>query len=76
MQVNIITFGQIAELSSSQIILENVSDTDSLRLRLLEEYPSLININFAIAIDKKVVSENKLINETSTIALLPPFSGG
>ena len=76
MQATIITFGQIAELSSSKIVLENVSDTDSLRLRLIEEYPSLTNINYAIAIDKRIVSENTVINETSVIALLPPFSGG
>ena len=76
MQATIITFGQIAELSSSKITLENVIDTDSLRLRLMEEYPSLTNINYAIAIDKRIVSENTVINETSVIALLPPFSGG
>ena len=76
MQIAIITFGQIAELSSAKIILENVHDTDTLQQRLVEVYPALQNIKYAIAVDKKIVSGNTVINETSAIALLPPFSGG
>lgn len=76
MQATIITFGKIAELSSDKIILDNVVDTNSLKQRLEQQYPALINIKYAIAVDKKIVSGNVSINETSTIALLPPFSGG
>lgn len=76
MQTTIITFGQIAELSSSKIIFDNLVDTDSLRHKLVETYPALLNIKYAIAVDKKIVSDNTLISETSEIALLPPFSGG
>ena len=76
MQITIITFGQIAELSSDKIILENVHDTDTLQQRLVEEYPALLNIKYAVAVDKKVISGNTVIDETSAIALLPPFSGG
>ena len=76
MQVNIITFGQIAELSSGKITLENVGDTDTLKQRLVAEYPALLNMKYALAVDKKVVSGNVAISETSAIALLPPFSGG
>ena len=76
MQLTIITFGQIAELLSGKIILDNVIDTDLLRQRLAEEYPVLLNIKYAIAVDKKIVLGNTVITETSTVALLPPFSGG
>lgn len=76
MQITIITFGQITALSSGRIILQAVDDTDTLRQRLGEQYPALLNIKYAIAVDKKIVSGNILINETSAIALLPPFSGG
>ncbi len=76
MQVTIITFGQIAELFCGKITLENVHDTDSLQQRLVEQYPALVNIKYAIAVDKKLVSGNVAISETSSIALLPPFSGG
>ena len=76
MQITIITFGQIAALLSGKITLENVVDTDTLKERLAEEYPALLNMKYAIAVDKKIVSGNVAIRETSTVALLPPFSGG
>lgn len=76
MHITIITFGQLTELSSAKITLENIADTDTLQQRLVEQYPALLNVKFAIAVDKRVISSNTLINETSAIALLPPFSGG
>jgi len=74
--MTIITFGQIAELLSNKIAIDAVSDTDTLRNKLEEKFPALLNIKYAIAIDKKIVSSNTEISETSTIAILPPFSGG
>jgi len=74
--MTIITFGQIAELLSNKITFDAVSDTDTLRNKLEEKFPALLNIKYAIAIDKKIVLSNTEINETSTIAILPPFSGG
>ena len=74
--MTIITFGQITELSAAQIIIEAVADTDMLKQSLGELYPALIHKKYAIAIDKMIISKNTPINEGSTIALLPPFSGG
>ena len=36
----------------------------------------MINVKYRIAIDKKIITSNTAITETSDIALLPPFSGG
>ena len=74
--MTIISFGQIAELLSNKITIDTVSDTDTLKNRLEVEFPALLTIKYAIAVDKKIVSNNTVIKETSEVALLPPFSGG
>jgi sulfur-carrier protein len=31
---------------------------------------------FVVAVDKKTITENTMLNDHCTVALLPPFSGG
>lgn len=77
MPVNIILFGQIADMTgSSSLTLENVTNTQQLIEHLTAAYPSLASAKYAIAVDKKMVKENTALNNNSTVALLPPFSGG
>jgi molybdopterin synthase sulfur carrier subunit len=77
MQVNVILFGQLKDLAgNSQIVLENVADTESLVTALHTKYPTLANKQFIIAVDKQVVSKNTSLTNNSTVALMPPFSGG
>jgi sulfur-carrier protein len=77
MQIKINTFGQISELITAPFLdLEPVMDTDQLRMELLKKYPLMADKQFVIAVDKKIVLTNTVINEKSEIALLPPFSGG
>jgi molybdopterin converting factor small subunit len=47
-----------------------------LKQKLEEKYSSLRNAKYIIAVDRKVIIKNTVINETSDVALLPPFSGG
>lgn len=77
MSINIITFGQITDITGTKnITVEHVSDTQQLVERLVAAYPALANTKYAIAVDKKIVKENTLLSANNTIALLPPFSGG
>ena len=77
MQVNVILFGQLKELAgNSNITIENVADTESLVATLHEKFPAMVNKKFIIAVNKQVVSKNTLLDNNSTIALMPPFSGG
>ena len=76
MQITVSTFGQLAELTSSKIIVNDVTDTTMLQQQLEEKYPSLQNMKYAIAVDKKIITNNTVINAASSVALLPPFSGG
>ncbi len=77
MAINIIIFGQIADITgTSSLTVENVADTSQLIERLTVTYPALASAKYAIAVDKKIVKENTALTNNNTIALLPPFSGG
>ncbi|MFI5132567.1 MAG: MoaD/ThiS family protein [Chitinophagales bacterium] len=76
MPINIIIFGQLADIAGSSLALENIADTNSLVKELHILYPALATAKYAIAVDKKVVNENTRLTENSIVALLPPFSGG
>ena len=77
MQVKILIFGQIADITgTNNLTFENVNDTEELLKRLKNDYPALIDSKFAIAVNKRIIKENTALPNNSTIALLPPFSGG
>jgi len=77
MQVNIIIFGQLTDITGTgHLMLTGVTDTNTLVAELNRQYPGLADARYMLAVDKKVVTENVVINEHNTIALMPPFSGG
>jgi len=76
MQINIIIFGQLCDLLGENLVMNNVDDTDSLTTILNERYPELARSKYMMAVDKKLVKGNTLLSNKSTVALLPPFSGG
>ncbi len=77
MSIQIKIFGQLAEITgNNELHLQNVSDTDSLRKKLVSDYSKLQHCSFVIAVDKKIVTENLPLNAGDVVALLPPFAGG
>ena len=77
MKMKVLLFGQLADITGTRILeVENINDTDDLRQYLKEHYPDLTNNKFAIAVNKSIVREKTILNHTSTVALMPPFSGG
>ena len=76
MSIKIILFGKLSDIAGSTVAVDNVSDTDSLVNALHKDYPALMNTRYVIAVDKQVIKENTTLNNNSTVALLPPFSGG
>ena len=76
MSLKIIFFGRLADIAGESIVLQDVADTDGLVKALHKNYPQLADTKYAIAVDKKVISENTILQKTSEVALLPPFSGG
>jgi len=77
MQVEIILFGQLTDITGSNTItLEALPDTDSLVKAINKLFPAMNGIKYIIAVDKKRAAGNTIINAGSSVALLPPFSGG
>lgn len=76
MKLTIIAFGQLTDIMGSSVSMENVADTDGLTKKLLADYPALAGIKYRIAVNKKLINTNTIINDKTAIALLPPFSGG
>jgi molybdopterin synthase sulfur carrier subunit len=77
MQVNILIFGQLTDIIGvSKLTLKDISTSDELMGILVQRYPALAHVKYVVALDKKVINENTQLLDDSTVALLPPFSGG
>jgi molybdopterin synthase sulfur carrier subunit len=77
MEINLLAFGQISEITGkSAWKMAGLKDTDTLIEKLELQFPALVKMKYSIAVNKKVIQENIIINDKDTIALLPPFSGG
>ncbi|HEY2720770.1 MAG TPA: MoaD/ThiS family protein [Chitinophagaceae bacterium] len=76
MKINLIIFGQLCELLGENLVLEDVSDTDNLKTLLNQRFPGLVGAKYLIAVNKKVITGKTKLMDNSTVALLPPFSGG
>ena len=77
MQVKILIFGQLAEIVSDHTLtIADIADTNSLVKELNKRYPALVQARYIIAVDKQTVTTNTNLKDGSTVALLPPFSGG
>ena len=77
MRVKVLVFGQLTDITlESEIYLNEVSDRDELVNKLVQQYPALADSKYAIAVDRKVTTQNTRLTDECTVALLPPFSGG
>jgi molybdopterin converting factor small subunit len=77
MEIYLLAFGQIAEITGkSTWKMTEIKDTNELIKKLEEQFPVFVKTNYSIAVNKKVIQENTILNDNDTIALLPPFSGG
>jgi molybdopterin converting factor small subunit len=75
--MKITLFGQLTDITgSSSIAVESVQDTDALVQAVNTLYPAMAGVKYIVAVNKKAVNSNTIINETSDLAFLPPFSGG
>jgi sulfur-carrier protein len=75
--VKITLFGQLTDIAgTSSFVVEAVQDTDALVQAVDRRYPAMAGARYAIAVDKKAIGGNTVINENSDLAFLPPFSGG
>lgn len=76
-EIHIILFGQLCDIAGrNKLVLASVKDTNALQDLLKEKYPALAASKYIIAVDKELVQENTILQNSNIIALLPPFSGG
>ena len=76
MSIKVILFGKLSDIAGSSVSVNDIADTDGLVSALHKNYPALANTKYVIAVDKQIIKENTFLNNNSTVALLPPFSGG
>ncbi len=77
MKINVTAFGYLAEIiGKSHFEINDVSDIVSLKTNLENKFPEIKTREYKIAVDKKLVNENVLLNNNSEVVLLPPFAGG
>jgi sulfur-carrier protein len=70
-------FAHLAEITGhSEIEVKYCSSVSELKSLLTKQYPDLSKASFAVAVNRKIVTENAIITEADELALLPPFSGG
>ena len=75
--MQILLFGQLTDLVGAETVeIKHAKNTTHLLEQLYQQYPALIGATFMLAVDKQVVPDDMALSEHSTIALLPPFSGG
>jgi len=55
---------------------ESVENVEQLRAILEKKYIYLNGINYLVAVNKNIASNEIIITSDSEIAILPPFSGG
>jgi molybdopterin converting factor small subunit len=76
MSLKIIMFGRLADIAGNTIAIDDVKDTDALVNELNKKYPALTNARYVIAVNKQIIKEKTVLDNSSVVALLPPFSGG
>lgn len=70
-------FGPLTDIvNSDELVLQHVADTDSMIIQLQQLYPALATAKYIIAVNKQIINGNCVLNGATTVALLPPFSGG
>ncbi len=63
-------------MGSSVLEIEEVHNTDELYELLYQNYPALKEVKFFIALNNRMINASTPIEGSTTVALLPPFSGG
>jgi molybdopterin converting factor small subunit len=77
MQVKVLFFGVLSEVAGSDSkYYKDVSSTDDLRHRILDEFPEIEHYNYRLSLNNEIIESDMLLKDSDEIALLPPFAGG
>jgi len=77
MEIEIISFGKIAELVNlKNLNIDGIKDTDGLQKQLEAAFPKLKETKYKLALNKQIIHVNSPLASGSVVAIMPPFSGG
>jgi len=77
MKVKILFFGILSEAAGKQeMILNDISDSETLRNHLTSLIPGLKNYTFRMALNQEFIDSNCALKDGDVIAMMPPFAGG
>jgi sulfur-carrier protein len=77
MKIKILIFGQLAEMiGEKELEMNGYADTRSLVTALHQQFPVLAQSKYMIAVNQQMITQNTNLSENTTVALMPPFSGG
>lgn len=76
-EVEVLFFGVLKEVTGiPSLRLWDVSDTNSVKIIIVNRYPLLAKYRYVIALDKQLIDSNCPLHSCHTIAFMPPYSGG
>jgi molybdopterin synthase sulfur carrier subunit len=77
MPIKVLLFAQLAELMNArEIYIDQAATTDELIEQLQLKYPTFKDSVYLVAVGKNIIQTNTPLDDQSTVALLPPYSGG
>jgi len=77
MTIQVKLFGNLVDVTgTANMQLKNIADTDSLLRKMFSDFPQLAGHTFIVAVERKISTENQVLNEGDVVAFLPPFAGG
>ncbi len=74
--MKVFLFGMIAEKAGAASLEATATSTAALKRQLETRIPDLDKLSYALAVDRVIVNDDRALNGTEEIALLPPFAGG
>ena len=76
-RMEILVFGALTDLiGTDRLVLDAPRDTEEMKQYLLEQYPGLGQMQYFLALNKIMVTDKQVLQETDVLALMPAFSGG
>ncbi len=77
MAIKVLAFGQISDIiSKTEMEFSSIANTEQLTSELSKQFPKLAQVKYAIAVNKKIITQKTVLNDKDIVALLPAFSGG
>ncbi|MCF6132621.1 MoaD/ThiS family protein [Flavobacterium wongokense] len=80
MEITVKYFGIIADITQKKeelFFVENDSNTlKTLQSEIEIKYPKILDINYSVAINKKIANRETELKDRDEVAFLPPFAGG